>query len=396
MNHFTRWIFSLALLCFGSPVFATLDISDRRAALDSSIQRDQLKYQMEYALAALQSGHYDEAKEHFDLVLSDIESLYSNNDDALKARSLWYEEGRKSFKGEPYERAMAYYYRGLLYLFDGDADNARASFLSGQLQDAFAEEDQDKTDFALLMLLEAWSAHMMHSAGLAEGALDDFQTLRSISVPSPDTHALVIVETGKSPRKLRDGISGEKLVYRRGKRFYDKYATVSTTGKEYAVDLYPVEDIYYQASTRGSRWVDSVNEGKAVYKEKVNSRGMTVANLANQLNIVNNLARDYGKALSDSGGTKISIHANVNFGAFALGASALSMIATKIKPKSDDRYWDNLPDNISVGFVPLDIAAEEESLAVSLYDMKGQLVHLDTVQLRTLDSGSIVAWYKFH
>jgi hypothetical protein len=30
------------------------------------------------------------------------------------------------FIGEPYERAMAYYYRGLLYWRDGEIDNARA------------------------------------------------------------------------------------------------------------------------------------------------------------------------------------------------------------------------------------------------------------------------------
>lgn len=281
-------------------------------------------------------------------------------------------------------------------MLEGEADNARASFLSGQLQDAFAEEDQHKTDFALLMLLEAWAAHSMGSPDLAQAPLKDFSQLRSMSVPTPDTHALVIVETGKSPRKLRDGVSGEKLVYRRGKRFKDKYATISAENGGFSLDLVPVEDIFYQATTRGSRWIDSVNEGKAVYKEKVNTRGMTVANLANQLNLVNNIARDYETVLNNSGANDITMHLDVNFGAFSIGASALSMIGTKIKPKSDNRYWDNLPDNVNIGFVPMEIAEAQGKFQLSLHDIKGQPVHNDEIELTAVPGGGSIAWYKFH
>ena len=48
---------------------------------------------------------------------------------------------------------MAYYYRGVLYLRDGDYENARASFKGGMLQDGFAEEEQNRSDFALLSFL---------------------------------------------------------------------------------------------------------------------------------------------------------------------------------------------------------------------------------------------------
>jgi putative sterol carrier protein len=387
---------TLMIFLSANNVIATQDVEARREALQASSAGDSLKYQMEYALAALQNGRLESARTNFDAAIADIESFFSHEDNALKARSLWYEEGKKTFKGEPYERAMAYYYRGLLHIFDGEIDNARAAFLSGQLQDAFAEEDQHRTDFALLMLLEAWMALSMGAPDLANAALQDFSVLRAISIPRPDTHALVIVETGKSPRKLRDGISGEKLVYRRGKKFKDKYATVTAQDGNYTLDLLPVEDIYYQATTRGSRWIDSVNEGKAVYKDAISTRGMTVANLSNQLNLINNLARDYENALSDSGASTVNLSLGVNFGALTIGASAISMISSRIKPKSDDRYWDNLPDNVNVGFIPLEVVDTEDSVRVSLYDIRGQLIRNDEIVLTRVANGGTFAWYKAH
>ena len=39
---------------------------------------------------------------------------------ARKARGYFHEESSKGFRGEPYERVMAYYYRGILYWMDGE------------------------------------------------------------------------------------------------------------------------------------------------------------------------------------------------------------------------------------------------------------------------------------
>ena len=110
---------------------------------------------MRIGTSALQMGYYDLAKMCFDQCLNYIEAVYADNEKAKQARSLWYEEGMKDFKGEPYERVMAYYYRGLLYIQDSDFENARACFKAGVIQDAFAEERQHQCDFALLLFLEA-------------------------------------------------------------------------------------------------------------------------------------------------------------------------------------------------------------------------------------------------
>jgi hypothetical protein len=385
------------MLCGALPSMAQ-DLAALQAALQEADDNDIVMHQMNLGMAALQTGNHEQARASLDYVLADIESIYSNNEDAIKARSLWYEEGQKSFKGEPYERAMAYYYRGLLYLFDSDFDNARASFLAGQLQDAFAEEDQHRTDFSLLMAMEAWTASLMGNEELSRVALQDFNVLRpGIEIPSPATHALVLIETGTAPRKLQDGVSGESLVYRRGKNFTDKYAYVRISGTRTAFNAEPLEDLFYQASTRGERVVDRINQGKAVYKSGWTDGSSTVANLANQMNLLNNMTRDYSELYALENGVDMApVHVNVNFGNFALAASMVSMMAAKIKPRADNRTWSNLPDTVHVAFVPLDQLDADATLEVVLVDGRRQDMDSHPFGTHILQGGSQLFWFKSH
>ena len=229
-------------------------------------KRNQVLNLLQIGKASLDKGDIDEAESAFEQALTQIETVYSNSDDANRARSLWYEEGGKTFKGEPYERAMAYYYRGLVYLYKNEFDNARASFISGIMQDAFAEEEQNRSDFALLMFLAGWSAQKMGSPGLAKEAYDELKSFRpDFKIPSLSDDILVIGETGKSPRKLADGLGHYQLVYRRGKKIVEKRIAIKTNLGE--LDLYPMEDVFWQASSRGGRPVDKIIQGKASFKK---------------------------------------------------------------------------------------------------------------------------------
>ena len=68
--------------------------------------------------------------------------MYSNAEGAAKARSLWYEEGAKDFKGRALRARDGFYYRGLVYLTEADYENARASFRTALMQSSFAEEQR--------------------------------------------------------------------------------------------------------------------------------------------------------------------------------------------------------------------------------------------------------------
>ena len=79
-----------------------------------------------------------------------IETVYADNPAAELARSNFAREDVKDFKGEPFERAMVFYYLGLSYLALGDFENARASFKAGEYQDSLSRAEKYQADFALL------------------------------------------------------------------------------------------------------------------------------------------------------------------------------------------------------------------------------------------------------
>ena len=184
---------------------------------------DRVLLTLQAGMTAMDEGDLQLAGQLFDDALEGITAVYGNSEQAARARGLWQNEQSKIYKGEPYERSMAHYYRGLLDLMAGDYDNARASFRGGLLQDAFAEEGQHRADFALLVFLDAWCSQQLGDEALANESYAELEGLRpGFQRPPADHRILVIGETGRAPRKLQDGIGGNKLVYRRGKRIEEE------------------------------------------------------------------------------------------------------------------------------------------------------------------------------
>ena len=302
--------------------------------LFKSGQRNAVLNYMEIGSLAFKHKDLAEANIAFDNAIRNIELIYKDDPNIEKARSLWYEESIKDFKGEPYERVMAYYYRGLSYLIEGDVENARAMFVGGLLQDAFAEEKQHRADFAIMMYLSAWSAMKMNAEHLWESSLKGYQHLRpSFPLPKPDDNVLVIVETGKAPRKLADGIGKYELVYRKGKKFKDKQAQL--TIKQTDTRLYPVEDLFWQASTRGGRAVDRIIKGKVQFSESSRNVGDALSQTGNTL--------VEWSALGDSSNTLQGLGT-----AISVIGLASKMVSLNIETKADTRYWKSLPNTIHV------------------------------------------------
>lgn len=166
-------------------------------------------------LAALELGDDATAAKAFDEATAQILAVYAHNPAAEKARSKFVKEAVKLFKGEPYERAMVFYYRGLIYLRAGDYENARAAFKQAQLQDAFAEDQIYKSDYAVFDYLAGWSSHCLGDEDIAEefyARAHEIQPL--IDKPGPDDRVLLIAELGDGPQKWSDGQYGENLRFR--------------------------------------------------------------------------------------------------------------------------------------------------------------------------------------
>jgi len=82
-----------------------------------------------------------------------------------KIAQLFCSRIKKTFLGEPYERVMAYYYRGILYWMDGEPDNARACFRSAQLQDSDTVDKTYASDYALLDYLDGLASLKLGADG---------------------------------------------------------------------------------------------------------------------------------------------------------------------------------------------------------------------------------------
>ena len=290
-------------------------------------------------LAAMQLGYWDTAERSFDQALLSIEAVYAENEDAEKARSIWVKENYKAFKGEPYERAMAYYYRGLLYLREGDYENARASFKGGLLQDTLAQVNTYSQDFALLSFLSGWASHCNGNDDLAETAFEEAREHNAgLRAPSADARLLLVGETGLAPRKVAVGEYGEALALQRATGFRDQSVDVDMSGGQ--VGLVEAEDVFFQANTRGGREVERILEGQAQFKDASDTVGDAAL-------VGGAAATSYGLSSGNDGA------AAAGLAVMAMGLVAKGMSAAT-RPDADVRTWDNLPDKVHLAAVEAD------------------------------------------
>ncbi|HEY8607794.1 MAG TPA: hypothetical protein VIM12_11835 [Noviherbaspirillum sp.] len=368
-----------AALCgvLALPLAAHADYAAEVARLKSAPANDVTLVSMQAGLAAFSEKRMQEAAGHLDAALAAIEGMFANTEAAAKARSLWYEEGAKDFKGEPYERAMAYYYRGLAYLVDADYENARASFRSALLQDAFAEEEQFRSDFALLMMLEGWSNQLAGDMAQANEAYAEVKRLLpDWEPPKPGANGLLVAELGGSPRKLGDGVGNHEIVYRPPRRTPERKVAIDIDGARIEPPL--MEDLLFQASTRGGRPVDRIIAGKVSFKEATGDIGLALGRVASDGSVIASATGGGGQAL----------------GAVAAIGAIASIISANVRPRADVRYWANLPERVHASaFTHRGLPSE---IAVQAADAAGNPVPLDRLAVnKWIDrNGKLLVWIK--
>ena len=150
---------TLLLLCGCVTKVTTIPLTgdimvDGPRAIAEGPPRDRVLWEYRIAAAAMRRDDDAEAKKMLDDALLTLGGIYGKDPNAKKARSYFHSENKKTFIGEPYERVMAYYYRGILYWMDGEPDNARACFRTGQLEDSSTEGEQYSGDYVLLDYLD--------------------------------------------------------------------------------------------------------------------------------------------------------------------------------------------------------------------------------------------------
>lgn len=303
--------------------------------------RDAVLNHLNFAAKAITAGAFAPARRALDTAIVGITSVFSNEKNASRALKLWYEEGMKDYKGEPYERAMAFVYRGLLYALEKEYDNARASFEAAYQQDSVAVDSETVADFALALYFKSWAGERMGDQYLADEAWREFAALVSNYGGARPIGKIAIVETGSAPRKLADGVGHYELVYRRGKGHQPNRFEVQGLPLKPAV----VEDLFVQAATRGPRPVDRIIKGKAQFMNRALAAGTVFGDLGDVASIGSAVGGVYGANEFGRG---------AGYASDALGvASSISLLlAVSANPRVDTRYWQGLSDRIYVIQLP--------------------------------------------
>jgi hypothetical protein len=321
-------------------------------AIENGPAKDKVLWQDRTAVAAMRRGQFDLAKRYLDDVLLTFGGIYGNNKSARQARGYFHEESKKTFIGEPYERVMAFYYRGILYWMDGEPDNARACFRSAQIEDAGTQDEDYSADYAILDYLDG-----LATVKLGGDGSDAFQRAEKESrlskLPPYNAQANVIffLEYGLGPTKYGGGEYGEQL------RFRDnpspaKTATVSVNGQKLTAGA--CDDLMFQATTRGGRVMDYVLGNKAVFKSTTSAIG--------DVGIVS------GALLATRRGHN-SAADEVGLGLLAAGLLSKAFSAATT-PSADIRTWDNLPRYLT--FATLALPAGAHAATIEFQDAAGR------------------------
>ena len=172
-------------------------------------------WQYRLAAAAMRQGNYNLAKQNLDDALLTLGGIYGKDADAKKARSYFHAEAKKTFIGEPYERSMAYIYRGIIYWMDGEPDNARACFRSAEFEDSDAANHQYAGDWVMPEYLDGFITTQLGGDG-ADAFKRAQADARGVKLPpyNPKANALFFIEFGPGPTKFATGQYGEELRFR--------------------------------------------------------------------------------------------------------------------------------------------------------------------------------------
>jgi hypothetical protein len=356
------------------PVALTGDIMvDGPNAIANGPPRDRVLWEYRVAAAAMRQGKFDVAKQNLDDALLTLGGIYGKDADAKKARSYFHAEAKKTFIGEPYERSMAYIYRGILYWMAGEPDNARACFRSAEFEDGDAENHEYAGDWVLPDYQDG-----LITTKLGGDGSDAFKraqaAAKSVKLPpaNPNANAVFFIEFGPGPTKFATGHYGEELRFRTGPS--------SVAGAELKVDslqipIAPTDDVDFQATTRGGRVMDHILGNKAVFKSTTDTVGNValIGGLATAAVSENRTAQEVGLGIAFAG----------------LVSKVISAATT---PAADTRSWDNLPHYLSFANVPLPLG--QHVATIEFHDSTGRvlpnLTKTITVNITTTDRDKIV------
>lgn len=182
----------------------------------------------------------------------------------------------------------------------------------------FTARDFQLARDGLPSLGESWTERV---GALPPSAVADGQAFAAAmdALLAEPPNLVLVVERGRAPRKVRSGEYGEMLTILPNRRASIPPG-VAIGGQ--ALPAHFLDDLYYQATTRGGRRVDAFLRGKAVYKDASLISGYVALRLAEIAHITDN--------------DELAIVA-------AVAGAVLTISSLATNPAADIRQWEQAP-----------------------------------------------------
>ena len=346
--------------------------NDLRSAADAfetglaeGASTDRTVHLLEAGLARLTAGDLESARGHFAEARARMGILWGENQE--HALTILGEESDKEFKGEPFEQSLCCLYEGWIALAQGHPGNAKACFLASELNDRTAGL---RSDFVLPNLFEALARIQLGDREVAEEVLDYINSIepaaREITelARKSEWNAVFLIEVGHGPVKLGTGQYKSTLSYTQD---WCGATAVSIRAGTTPVATARVGRTYRQATEKGLRLVDRLNQREAGQRAAVEGTGITFASGA--AGMVVQAQEAAASAPPQYRGEIQGAYQDVA-GAYAIAGGVLIVASMAFHSKADTRGWTTLPEAYYVGLANLPVNSTE--LAIDALDSSGR------------------------
>jgi tetratricopeptide (TPR) repeat protein len=306
-----------------------------------------------YGSAALAANDLAGAENAFMAAYEVINGVNTNDGGRTMGATLVF-EGVKVWKGEPFERAMAHYYLGLVFLLKNDYENARAAFQNSlfklrEYANADKPEDYRAAEsnfalgyFGLGFCYQRLGKSELAQANYAEAAKIDPGLAPTIAaVQQPGVNTLLFIDAGAGPQRAPKGWYNEESYFLPKPEQAGPVppAAVLVDGKPVTPPNLKNHFVDTLAMAQEQRWqdIDTIRKTKAVIGTGLMAGGAAAAS--------------YGAHEGDEGLQWAGI------GAMVAGA------ALSASSQADTRYWEMLPRTVYI--VPARLTPGEHKLFVT-------------------------------
>ena len=272
------------------------------------------------------------------------------------------DEKIKIWKGEPFERAMANFYLGLIYYINKDYDNARAAFENAlfklhEYDDANDRKDREtESDFVVADLMLAKSWQRLGRDDMARQAFDRVvQLRRDLRVLADEklngeSNLLLVVDFGYGPKKQARGSDGAFVGFgplpQQAGMIPRPQVLVDGQPTGDAASFEPTIDLLQMAQDRRWQDIDTIRAIKSVVGNGALIGGGVFA----------------AKGLDEEGS------AQQRDLAIAAGLAAAGL-ALKASSHADTRQWEMLPRTVFV--LPLRVPPGKHDVVVDFPNVRG-------------------------